>query len=214
VINGRVVQSGKEELADEEGGGREEMETDGDRDGDRVGEEVQGVVQETQEERKGSEGGEREEEEEEEKEEEDDKEEDDEEEGEEYRGSEEELIDHENEEVLEDDSDFEYMTPSKRPRGQKIHWDSSSDLTDVATPPSRLPERDQRGFVIRSRNSLMNSSPLKNVWSVKETEQLLKGVKQFGPGKWKKILDHYDFAPHRTSVSLKDKWRNLQGRKK
>ena len=119
-------------------------------------------------------------------------------------------------------------------RGQKIHWDSSSDLTDVATPPSRLPgisllfemtplspppplpctERDQRGFVIRSRNSLMNSSPLKNVWSVKETEQLLKGVKQFGPGKWKKILDHYDFAPHRTSVSLKDKWRNLQGRKK
>ena len=60
VINGRVVQSGQQKLADEEGGGREEVETDGDRDGDRVGEEVQGVVQETQEGRKGWEGGERE----------------------------------------------------------------------------------------------------------------------------------------------------------
>ena len=111
VINGRVVQSGQQKLADEEGGGREEVETDGDRDGDRVGEEVQGVVQETQEGRKGWEGGEREGEGDDEEE-----EEDDEQEGEEYSGSEEELIDHKNEEELEDDSDFAYMTPSKRPR--------------------------------------------------------------------------------------------------
>ena len=49
-------------------------------------------------------------------------------------------------------------------------------------------------------------------WSTEEAEELIKGVKIYGPGKWKKILDTFSFAPHRTSTSLKDKWRNMQGR--
>ena len=62
----------------------------------------------------------------------------------------------------------------------------------------------------RSPNS---ASPRKTAWSYTETENLLKGVRKFGVGKWAKILGHFEFASHRTSVSLKDKWRNLNSRK-
>lgn len=56
-------------------------------------------------------------------------------------------------------------------------------------------------------------SPRAKVWSHAETENLLKGVKKFGIGKWHKIMQHFEFASYRNACSLKDKWRNLQGRK-
>lgn len=60
--------------------------------------------------------------------------------------------------------------------------------------------------------SPMTSSPRSHSWSHTETENLLKGVKRFGIGRWKLILDNYEFSERRTAVSLKDKWRNLRGR--
>ncbi|GJR11994.1 putative transcription factor MYB-related family protein [Tanacetum coccineum] len=48
------------------------------------------------------------------------------------------------------------------------------------------------------------------VWSVSEVKKLIDGVAQFGVGKWthiKKLL--FASSVHRTSVDLKDKWRNL-----
>lgn len=74
-------------------------------------------------------------------------------------------------------------------------------------------KRSER-FVKRNERSLFGqTTPVRAGWTTDETEELLKGVRQFGPGKWKMIMQHYKFAPHRTTVSLKDKWRNLQGRK-
>eukprot|EP01125_Pyxidicula_operculata_P004774 TRINITY_DN1784_c1_g1_i1.p1 TRINITY_DN1784_c1_g1~~TRINITY_DN1784_c1_g1_i1.p1 ORF type:complete len:197 (-),score=83.71 TRINITY_DN1784_c1_g1_i1:190-726(-) len=49
-------------------------------------------------------------------------------------------------------------------------------------------------------------------WSPKETMNLIKGVNKFG-NSWSEILRSYDFDPKRTSVDLKDKWRNLQKKK-
>ena len=42
-----------------------------------------------------------------------------------------------------------------------------------------------------------------------EVLNLVKGVERFGEGKWARILETYKFDD-RTSVDLKDKWRNLQ----
>jgi hypothetical protein len=45
-------------------------------------------------------------------------------------------------------------------------------------------------------------------WSYEETQDLLKGVAIFGPGRWKMILNHpqLTFLPERTAVDLKDKY--------
>ena len=75
---------------------------------------------------------------------------------------------------------------------------------------SRISLLGQRGGKFGRVNP---TSPRSTVWSHAETENLLKGVKMFGVGKWSIILNHFEFASHRTKVSLKDKWRNLQGRK-
>ena len=44
-------------------------------------------------------------------------------------------------------------------------------------------------------------------WTEEETQDLLKGVMKFGPGKWKKILNdpESNFSAERTTVDLKDR---------
>lgn len=49
-----------------------------------------------------------------------------------------------------------------------------------------------------------------NYWSVSEVQNLIEGVSVYGVGKWteiKKLM--FNSSPKRTSVDLKDKWRNL-----
>lgn len=48
-------------------------------------------------------------------------------------------------------------------------------------------------------------------FSDEERDALVDGVIIYGTGHWATILDRYTtiFAPGRTSVDLKDKWRNL-----
>ncbi|XP_047313102.1 uncharacterized protein LOC124916431 [Impatiens glandulifera] len=47
-------------------------------------------------------------------------------------------------------------------------------------------------------------------WSNLEEDTLRDGVKKFGHGNWKSILEHYkDIFEERTEVDLKDKWRNM-----
>ncbi|KAG7597368.1 SANT/Myb domain [Arabidopsis suecica] len=52
---------------------------------------------------------------------------------------------------------------------------------------------------------------LHRAWTVSEVEKLVEGVSKYGVGKWSDIK-RLSFSPytHRTSVDLKDKWRNLQ----
>ena len=46
-------------------------------------------------------------------------------------------------------------------------------------------------------------------WTIQEVSWLKKGVQKFGAGKWQEILLSYPFPAYRTSIDLKDKWRNL-----
>ncbi|KAL8135948.1 hypothetical protein AgCh_010533 [Apium graveolens] len=48
------------------------------------------------------------------------------------------------------------------------------------------------------------------VWSIVEVRNLIDGVSQYGVGKWTDIKrDLFSSSAHRTTVDLKDKWRNL-----
>eukprot|EP01068_Selenidium_serpulae_P008246 Selendium_serpulae@DN4932_c0_g1_i1.p3 len=49
-------------------------------------------------------------------------------------------------------------------------------------------------------------------FSLTESEWLKEGINRFGEGKWSKILKSYPFLKCRTTVDLKDKWRNIKKR--
>eukprot|EP01006_Ploeotia_vitrea_P008300 TRINITY_DN19581_c0_g1_i1.p1 TRINITY_DN19581_c0_g1~~TRINITY_DN19581_c0_g1_i1.p1 ORF type:complete len:400 (+),score=50.34 TRINITY_DN19581_c0_g1_i1:24-1223(+) len=53
-------------------------------------------------------------------------------------------------------------------------------------------------------------------WSQEEDDALIAGVKQYGVGAWAKILssNRAGFCNNRNNISLKDRWRTLQGVKK
>ena len=42
-----------------------------------------------------------------------------------------------------------------------------------------------------------------------DEDVIMAGVKLYGQGKWKKILQNCKFDIQRTNVQLKDKWRNM-----
>lgn len=46
-------------------------------------------------------------------------------------------------------------------------------------------------------------------FTAEEEMMLMEGVRRFGAGNWKKILNSYQFHWKRTAVDLKDKYRNV-----
>nr|AGT15986.1 hypothetical protein SHCRBa_032_N13_F_190 [Saccharum hybrid cultivar R570] len=68
-------------------------------------------------------------------------------------------------------------------------------------PPSPLPTTENKSKRRRARK-----------WSSLEEETLRKGVQQYGIGNWRDILNNnLDVFIGRTTVDLKDKWRNMTG---
>ncbi|KAL3642591.1 hypothetical protein CASFOL_013406 [Castilleja foliolosa] len=48
------------------------------------------------------------------------------------------------------------------------------------------------------------------LWSIAEVKKLIDGVSEYGVGRWSRIKKlSFSASAHRTSVDLKDKWRNL-----
>lgn len=71
-------------------------------------------------------------------------------------------------------------------------------------------KRDPYEFKVPGeRARLAGGRRKKRFWTDDEIELLLEGVRTHGLGCWAKILSEYEFAPGRTSVDLKDKYRNL-----
>ncbi|XP_021303973.1 uncharacterized protein LOC8078023 [Sorghum bicolor] len=67
-------------------------------------------------------------------------------------------------------------------------------------PPSPLPPQENISKHRRARKC----------WSLLEEETLRNGVQQYGIGNWRDILNHnLDIFIGRTTVDLKDKWRNM-----
>ena len=75
---------------------------------------------------------------------------------------------------------------------------------------------------IHSRESLVTHKPVPKFvrrkvarrrvvyWTAEEAGYIRDGVKKFGCGKWKKILEVYPFKSCRNSMDIRDKWRNMQ----
>lgn len=96
-------------------------------------------------------------------------------------------------------SDIEWSSeesaPIHSPQHKKIH------------PPSKR---------TKSNSPQMNSPNnyiKKGAWSEAESQCLLEGVDCYGEGKWKEIKASYPDLRFRTTNQLKDKYRNIKGRK-
>jgi hypothetical protein len=76
---------------------------------------------------------------------------------------------------------------------------------ELKTPP-------KLNVQIIERGPLKELYSRRQFWSEEEVQNLKAGVARFGAGKWKTILSFYNFN-NRTTVDLKDKWRNLCKRK-
>ncbi|XP_020549630.1 uncharacterized protein LOC105161373 isoform X2 [Sesamum indicum] len=86
------------------------------------------------------------------------------------------------------------MTPKKR--GDCLtgaHQKKRDDCT--------IPERPEEVSGRRKHHRL---------WTITEVRKLIDGVSQYGVGRWSRIKKlFFSTSAHRTSVDLKDKWRNL-----
>lgn len=110
---------------------------------------------------------------------------------------------------MRDDGEAVGATPSTNPILSSRSCDSDSD--DVVWAP-RQPERPSK----RRRQPPAHLShrgkraETGKRWSLEETDAFITGVEQHGIGNWQKVHDACSaLFGRRTTVDLKDKWRNL-----
>ena len=84
-------------------------------------------------------------------------------------------------------------------------------VTDV-NRAKRYPNA-QNTVILSKSGAASVASHSKKAFTEEEVNNLKEGVKQFGVGQWSVILKHYEFN-NRTSVDLKDKWRNILRKEK
>lgn len=59
-----------------------------------------------------------------------------------------------------------------------------------------------------ARAAVLSSSKKRKMWTEAEENNLRAGVNRYGVGQWAKIADNFEFN-ERSSIDLKDKWRNM-----
>ncbi|GMI11963.1 hypothetical protein TrLO_g5757 [Triparma laevis f. longispina] len=113
---------------------------------------------------------------------------------------------------------------AKPKKGEKLAF-SDSDCSDEdtsdeeVTKTKKRPANKENSKAIPNRNintknlapyRTSNKRPKKRMWTEEEAECVRAGVARYGEGRWADILHEYsDVLVGRTSVNVKDKWRNM-----
>ncbi|KAM3208146.1 hypothetical protein ACQJBY_063063 [Aegilops geniculata] len=107
-------------------------------------------------------------------------------------------------------------TPSSfmdwNPTAQSLLWEDSLDPDGSRSQSHRPHLPSPRKISVSPLQVAENKARRRRArrWSSVEEETLRKGVEQFGSSNWKDILIHNpDAFIGRTTVDLKDKWRNM-----
>ncbi|CAM9972433.1 unnamed protein product, partial [Sphacelaria rigidula] len=95
-----------------------------------------------------------------------------------------------------------------------VDFDDSQDLDEPepeARPGLRGKEVPAQQPRLNSRSPPRESRETKGrvPWTKEEESELHAAVAQYGKGKWALALKKYKFQKCRSSVDLKDKWRNI-----
>lgn len=117
--------------------------------------------------------------------------------------------------------DSEEESPRQRPRrfdvsapdAEKVLWSEESETPPITLSTPKIDRRLKRALsVVPTRDIVVSSENTQKRrvrWTPEEVAALTVGVGQFGRS-WKEILEGGGFLPFRTTVDLKDKWRNLE----
>jgi len=81
----------------------------------------------------------------------------------------------------------------------------------ISPLPSPIPMIKLRPAISKRKSKRTSAGRRKILrWGPEEVECLHAGVEKYGIGRWKEILEDRDFIfHHRTTVDLKDKYRNI-----
>lgn len=64
---------------------------------------------------------------------------------------------------------------------------------------------------INSAWPIPSGTPSRKRWTVEEEEALRRAIHRFGPGNWKEIKEHEPVFRNRSTVQIKDKYRQMKG---
>ncbi len=96
----------------------------------------------------------------------------------------------------------------------EMEWssDESASISGVKNAPQKLTLSTS---VMKSPSNSPGkpSTVRRGVWSEEEAQCLTEGVEIYGEGKWKEIRAAYSVLGCRTTSQLKDKYRNIKGRR-
>uniref|UniRef100_A0A671NF90 Telomeric repeat-binding factor n=2 Tax=Sinocyclocheilus anshuiensis TaxID=1608454 RepID=A0A671NF90_9TELE len=105
------------------------------------------------------------------------------------------------------------IRPKRKLLSKQIH-----DLWKPETAKKEQTTRKRTSICKISRRSSVSSelqsnvsvtSQLRRKWTAEEDRKLKAGVRKYGEGKWRMILNDFEFD-NRTGVNLKDRWRILK----
>ncbi|KAL6057118.1 Myblike DNA-binding domain containing protein [Balamuthia mandrillaris] len=100
-------------------------------------------------------------------------------------------------------SDFERPELPKQPRRS---IDDTNEGEAITSQPSTVKKRRVSGG---GSSGGGGSKTERLFWTDSEVENLMQGVKKYGAGNWATIRQNFTFHSRRTTVDLKDKYRNL-----
>ena len=113
-------------------------------------------------------------------------------------------------------------------KNQSLHPQEDNESSETASGGAVIvqlddsPKEDDDNGVVPRKNhqrdvylkSLSTAKKTKRKpFSESEIENLVKGVKKFGVGRWREILQFFEFQ-ERSTVDLKDKWRNMEKKRR
>ena len=108
---------------------------------------------------------------------------------------------------------------NSRRKQPETEEESDYESVSVSESPVQITNRSRRMSKRSNGNASINGSINDSVrsgvrmkWTDEEAKCLIDGVKKHGYANWASILADrsFSFAPGRTNVNLKDKWRNLR----
>ncbi|PIN07859.1 hypothetical protein CDL12_19570 [Handroanthus impetiginosus] len=105
-------------------------------------------------------------------------------------------------------TDDRLTAPSQKKRNDFIPAVSPKKRDDCLTA-IRQKKRDEY-FAEESPEEVSGRRKHHRLWTIAEVRKLIDGVSEYGVGRWSRIKKlFFSASAHRTSVDLKDKWRNL-----
>ena len=84
-----------------------------------------------------------------------------------------------------------------------------SEIGKLINKTARGKQKKTRQTPKRDTGTTATGQRKRRRWSDEEVEYLVEGIRLFGVGSWKDILNNFPFGD-RTYVDLKDKFRNLR----